>query len=396
MDFKYSGLQFVNYSENNLELFCQNDLFKGLPRDQVEKLYSISTQVILEPGEYLIREGEDANDIFLVLDGSLEVFKYDAKNNENYHISVVNAGNSIGEIALLDRGPRSASAQASERCLVCKIVYADLLRIVEENPALNSLFLHLASNVGQRLRRTDDVVVEALKAKVEEYKTRNQMGSWLILVVSGLCVIAFAIPGIKWMISLTPHRSIFVIPFITILGIAVYLCNRVMKIPYRVFGLVLDRWKQSVFEGIVFSIPVLVFITFVKWLAIQFVPSFYNESLFNPYSHFNNPATHTLSDWLVMQGLYVLFVPIQEIMARGFLQSLLERFLLLKHKNLLAIIVSNLIFSELHLFLPVHFAIMVFISGLYFGWLYLRTHNLISPMIAHAIVGVWGVAVLGF
>lgn len=382
-------------SDNRFELFCQNSLFKELTKEELKALFSISKEVVLNPGDCLIQEGDQADDIFFILEGSLEISKYDPINKESHVIGTVHAGNSIGEIALLDRGPRSASAKAISMCLLRKIPYVNLLALVEKNPKLNSLFFHLASNVSQRLRHTDDVVFEALKAKVDEYKTRNQMGSYLVILITVLCIIAYSIPGLKAALASTSNSSYISIPIIVFFGTSMYLLNKLFNFPYRVFGITLEHWKQSVFEGFVFTIPVLAFLTLAKWLVIQFVPAFQGEPLFKPFFLVPDPASQTLHNWLLMQLYYVLFIPIQELMVRGGLQSLLERFLIGKHKVALSIFASSLMFGTGHLFLPVHIGIIIFLAGLYFGWLYSRTHNLISPIIAHALVGIWGLSVLG-
>jgi membrane protease YdiL (CAAX protease family) len=74
---------------------------------------------------------------------------------------------------------------------------------------------------------------------------------------------------------------------------------------------------------------------------------------------------------------------------------MLERLLTGKRRVISAIFTANLIFSAAHIFLAEAVAITVFIVGLYLGWLYSRTHNLLGVILAHCLVGVWGLSIVG-
>ncbi len=381
---------------NDFDLFAKCSLFKGLPIDDLRAIYQISKKVELNAGERLLREGDPADDLFFILEGSLEISKHDSQNNENLIIATVCDGDSIGEIGLLNREPRSASAKAITPCHLRKISYIDLLRTVDQNPKLNSFFHQLASNVSLRLRRTTDTVVEALQAKVDEYKTRNQMGYYLIILITGFCALTFSIPELRASLATARASAYISIPLVIVLGLTAIFTRRWLKIPYRSFGITLDHWKQSLFEGFVFTIPVIAIITFMKWLAIQYIPSFAGNPLFNPFFLINDPALQTFKQAFMLSFYYVLFIPIQELTVRGGLQSLMERFLIGKHKVAISIVISSLMFASVHVIMSVFLAFLVFFAGLYFGWLYSRTHNLISPIIAHSMLGVWGLSILGF
>lgn len=60
-----------------------------------------------------------------------------------------------------------------------------------------------------------------------------------------------------------------------------------------------------------------------------------------------------------------------------------------------AIFLSNLIFSTMHLFMSVNLALLIFLAGIYFGWLYSRTRNLLGVTLAHALLGAWWFWIIG-
>ncbi|HLZ19149.1 MAG TPA: cyclic nucleotide-binding domain-containing protein, partial [Smithellaceae bacterium] len=64
-----------NFSINTDNVFEQsrkNSLFEGLSEEQIKTLFSISKEISLEPGSFLMREGDPAQEIFLIIEGNLE------------------------------------------------------------------------------------------------------------------------------------------------------------------------------------------------------------------------------------------------------------------------------------------------------------------------------------
>jgi len=131
----------------------------------------------------------------------------------------------------------------------------------------------------------------------------------------------------------------------------------------------------------------------LKWVLINYVSGYMGKPLIEGIASMNaDPKT-----WWTFLLIYILIVaPLQEFLSRGGLQGPLEEFLSSKYKVPLAILVSNLLFSTMHLFMSLEIALLVFIPGVYFGWLYSRTHNLLGVWIAHALVGTIGLSIVGF
>ena len=159
----------------------------------------------------------------------------------------------------------------------------------------------------------------------------------------------------------------------------------------------LQLQRDPVVQSGEMSIPIgLIIFALIKWMLILFVPHFYGQSLFDPFALIQDPADRNWTYWLELNLVYVVFmIPLQELLARGGLQGLLERFLAGKHRVALSIFTSNLIFSSVHVFLSPYAAIGVFFVGCYVGILYARTHNLIGCCFAHAIAGVLALSVFG-
>jgi CRP-like cAMP-binding protein len=373
-----------------------NPLFKGLNQKQLAALDSISTEMTLKPGAYLMKEGEPAFEMYIVIDGSLEVTKHDKEHDLTHIIGVLHHGDTIGEVSFLDQEPRSATVRATKLVKLKKIPFAALEELSEKDAHLyHSLIHHLSQNISRKLRETNITAVEALKHRVEEYKTRIHMGQFLIYVVVILSLIIYSFRFLGYEIKHVENTTVISIPIIVFLTLFVYLMIRSSRLPLEVFGLTLKNWKRSVVEGLLMTLPICALALLVKFLLMEFTSIYGNRPLFDFFSLTSNPDHHDLGYWVLINLSYALFVPVQELMARGSLQGLLERFLTGKGKVLSSIIVSNLIFSTCHAFVSEWMAVVAFIGGLFFGLVYARTHNLIGVIICHVLAGIWALGILG-
>ncbi len=89
------------------------DCLSSLPKESIENLASQCEEVNLEPDKTVFEDGEPGESMYIVLSGMVGVFKKKKK------IATRGPGEFIGEMALLQSGPRSATARAiSDTCLL--------------------------------------------------------------------------------------------------------------------------------------------------------------------------------------------------------------------------------------------------------------------------------------
>lgn len=100
----------------------------------------------------LFKEGDPGDGVYIVLRGEIEIFKVDRAGAE-YLLTVLPAGDFLGEMALIDDKPRSAHARAKGDALVLFITREDYHTLIASQPAaLSKLFLRMLSAVSERLR----------------------------------------------------------------------------------------------------------------------------------------------------------------------------------------------------------------------------------------------------
>jgi signal transduction histidine kinase len=107
-------------------------LFGGLPDDQLDRLADMGEIVDLQPGDALIREGDEADALYVVLDGELDVTK--RSNRTDIPVARVGPGSLQGEIAALEGGRRLASVTAATRAEVLRIPVGAIRQLLDAGP----------------------------------------------------------------------------------------------------------------------------------------------------------------------------------------------------------------------------------------------------------------------
>ena len=97
------------------------DTLKNIPfcahlnNNQLEELTKNSKTTLIESDQVICSEGDKADKVYLILNGKVKVYKKDKKGNE-IEIATIEKGNMFGEMALFDKGVRSASVKSIEPC----------------------------------------------------------------------------------------------------------------------------------------------------------------------------------------------------------------------------------------------------------------------------------------
>ena len=95
-------------------------------------------------GEYLFREGDDpVHHMFAILEGDVRI------ERAGRTIATLGAGDLVGEMALIDARPRSASARAGTRVRAAVVTEKRFLFLVQQHPSFSLAMLRVLT---QRLR----------------------------------------------------------------------------------------------------------------------------------------------------------------------------------------------------------------------------------------------------
>jgi CRP-like cAMP-binding protein len=113
-------------------------LFECLPRAQLEELAQHVETRLLEPAEFLFKQGAMDATLYIVAAGILEVSQL--SGTVATHLGNLGAGEYIGEISLLTGAPHAATAQARTHCCIHHLSHDAIAPLLAANPELAAAF----------------------------------------------------------------------------------------------------------------------------------------------------------------------------------------------------------------------------------------------------------------
>jgi CRP-like cAMP-binding protein len=148
------------------ELLRGVSIFASLSEAELDGLLRVTRTKRVSAGEMLFRKGEEGRQLYGVVAGHLRIFAVGPDGKEMvFHIA--DPGDVIGEIALLDSNPRSASVVAIQDSELLCLDRRDFLPFLERHPRVA---VGLASLLAARVRRlselAEDSILLALRARL--------------------------------------------------------------------------------------------------------------------------------------------------------------------------------------------------------------------------------------
>ena len=142
----------------------QADIFYQLTPAQLEKISGIITEKIFNNGEMIFWEGTHSDELYVIAQGEVDILinpslvsDQPEQEQEPATIATLRRGQSFGEIALIDRGIRSASARAAQANTRLLVIPSDqLLSLCDADPSLGyHMMRNLAADLALKIRNTD-------------------------------------------------------------------------------------------------------------------------------------------------------------------------------------------------------------------------------------------------
>ncbi len=147
-------------------------LFKALVNrpEELQQVRESLEQKTLEQGAVIIEEGQDGDELFILLRGEIEILKHTTEG-EPYTVAKLNDGMNVffGELALVDRDKRSATVRALSRCDLLVLNRARFSALGEKNPKLGwHLLSEIAGLLSKRLRKANEDALVLFETLVNE------------------------------------------------------------------------------------------------------------------------------------------------------------------------------------------------------------------------------------
>ena len=139
-------------------------IFGGLSPSTLDVLLEAADRVACGPGDWLCRESDRDNALYVIERGRVEVFK--TWKGVEIPLRELGPGDCLGEVAFLAVAPRTASVRAVERTVAIRVKNDQLLDLHERDLAQYSLLvMNLAREVCRRLIDSDQRISEAYLEK---------------------------------------------------------------------------------------------------------------------------------------------------------------------------------------------------------------------------------------
>jgi CRP-like cAMP-binding protein len=114
--------------EARLQTLARVPILAGLSRRQLRRVLARTSEHDYREGATIVRQGARGETVFVLIDGTARVVR------EGRTVARLSPGDFFGEIAVLDRRPRTANVVATSPVKVLVLHRDDLRAILEEEP----------------------------------------------------------------------------------------------------------------------------------------------------------------------------------------------------------------------------------------------------------------------
>jgi len=362
-----------------IEKMQENALCRALSSEAMQHLAGLLKIRQYQPGALIFDQDEAANELFLLVKGTVDLMR----SEQHIKIAEMQAGHYFGEMGLFSNKSRNASAQAQTQVEVLVLNRAGLEQFeADTGQRLQSLLLESHCEVmNQRLVESSDKSVRALQDKLKAEQQRALFGSFFANIVLLIFVYGMMLELIKNFADTS--LTILIMPifmFFVFIGAVFYIKSTGLKREF--FGFKRAKWRWALRDALLWTILLMAFFTGIKWLLLQSTSSLGNIGLFS----FWTPSV----GWFYAVIAYMSLAFLQEFIARGVLQGTLTTMFEGRYRVLKAILLSNAVFAIVHQHFGLSFVLIVFLTGLFWGWLYHRhKESLVGVTFSHFIFSIW-------
>ncbi|MGK5091927.1 MMPL family transporter [Deltaproteobacteria bacterium TL4] len=163
-----------DYAELNYtpEMLSKISLFKEMTLRETKLATLMGYPVHLKEGEILFREGEVGKELYVIIEGGIDVY-WDAEQHEEETLLVsLPQGAAFGEMGLFRQAKRAASTRASKNTKLLALTDTVLSNVQQRYPLVaTKLFLQLAANLYESIHKIDKKLVDYVQqsSSIEEF-----------------------------------------------------------------------------------------------------------------------------------------------------------------------------------------------------------------------------------
>jgi CRP/FNR family transcriptional regulator, cyclic AMP receptor protein len=126
-------------------------LFRGMTNKELREIARATVELQVEQGREFVTQGDVGREAFIIVEGTADI----VRNGKS--IAKLGAGECVGELALLDHGPRTTSVVAETPLTVLVLGPREFSGLLEEVPTLSRKIMEALAS---RVRELDSQVFD--------------------------------------------------------------------------------------------------------------------------------------------------------------------------------------------------------------------------------------------
>jgi CRP/FNR family transcriptional regulator, cyclic AMP receptor protein len=144
------------------DMLATSNIFGDLSRDKLGTLAKYVGAFTAAKDTPIFLEGSYAGFMCIIIKGRVKIYR-DSGGGRSVLLAEADAGNSLGEMSIIDGLPHSATAVAVDAVTLVTMTRADFTKLVDDNPRLATKILwRFTRLMSQRLRNTSGMLVDSL------------------------------------------------------------------------------------------------------------------------------------------------------------------------------------------------------------------------------------------
>ena len=148
-------------------------LFGGLGDDVLATFVASLGVNELATGTVVFKEGECGRELYVILDGEVEVLRRSKRGHET-RVAILGPGDWFGEMSVLDVLPRSATTRVLAPTHLLRLTAHELDALYRRDTKSYALLvLNVAREISRRLRVADGLLADMVTNVMDEYTRRR-------------------------------------------------------------------------------------------------------------------------------------------------------------------------------------------------------------------------------
>jgi len=146
-----------------IETLKKCEIFAELTDKELSKISALFEERSIKKDEYIFMEEDPSGWFYILSGGRVKIVKH-SQSGKDIILEIISPGDVFGGVAVLDKKPFPASAQAMESASVVRISRRNIFDLMEEHPVLK---LAIVKSFSDRLRNAHEMLKNIATERVE-------------------------------------------------------------------------------------------------------------------------------------------------------------------------------------------------------------------------------------